>query len=424
MPENLLHFIWQQKLFMRFEQFTTEGMKVEVIDTGRHNTDGGPDFFNAKIRIGEQIWVGNVEIHINSSDWYKHHHDSDTAYDNVILHVVLNADTQVRTTSGEIIPQCQLRFPQSVKEKYLQWLVSDKFAACHDDIKNIPNIYIEDWKTSLLADRLLKKSKAIHDILSLYHNNWEETFYIVMAHYFGFHTNGAPFEMTAKSLPLSYIGKHRDNLFQIEALLFGQAGMLADNGEHDTYYTELRHEYNFLQNKFQLTPIDGSMWKFLRMRPDNFPTVRIAQFAALLHKSDHLFATLLGASDIEELQQIIDVNASEYWDTHYKFDTPSIKRTKHLGINAINTIIINVVVPFLFAYGLEHDMPPYQERAEILLDNIPYEKNSIISNWKETGINVKSAADSQALIHLHEYYCTDKRCLHCRVAKALTLSSR
>ena len=225
-----------------------------------------------------------------------------------------------------------------------------------------------------------------------------------------------------KVLKTSLKWGNKDNMMYVVGAT--KAEMLADNGEHDTYYTELRHEYNFLQNKFQLTPIDGSMWKFLRMRPDNFPTVRIAQFAALLHKSDHLFATLLGASDIEELQQIIDVNASEYWDTHYKFDTPSIKRTKHLGINAINTIIINVVVPFLFAYGLEHDMPPYQERAEILLDNIPYEKNSIISNWKETGINVKSAADSQALIHLHEYYCTDKRCLHCRVAKALTLSSR
>jgi len=421
MPERLLHYIWQQKLFMRFKQQTTDGRLIEVIDVGKLNTDGGPDFFNAKIKIDGQVWAGNVEIHINASDWYNHHHDVDQAYDSIILHVVMRADCEVSRTDGQPITQCELKIPEGIQHKYLDWLVSETFIPCQNDITKVPKIYIEDWKSSLLSDRFLKKTKAINDLLTMYGNNWEEIFYITLAHYFGFHTNGVPFEMLAKQTPLSYIGKHRDNLFQLEAILFGQAGMLIDglNETKDDYFCLLQREYNFLQKKFELSPIEGSLWKRLRMRPDNFPTVRIAEFAALLNKSDHLFATLLGAETIGEMQKILEVETSEYWDTHYVFNQPSIMHKKHLGKNAINTLIINVVIPFLFAYGLDREQEALEQRAELLLDKVQAEENSIVKNWKNIGLEVRSAADSQALIHLHEHYCSDHRCLHCRIAKQI-----
>lgn len=417
MPERLLHYIWQQCLFMRFEQQTTDGRKVEVIDVGRLNTDGGPDFFNAKVIIDGQLWAGNIEIHINSSDWFRHHHDSDKAYDSVILHVVMRADAEVCRTNGEQIPQCELRFPDGVQRKYLDWLVSETQIPCKDDIAAVPKVYIEDWKSSLLADRLLIKTQSINDLLLQNRNSWEETFYITLAHYFGFHTNGTPFELLAKQTPLAFLGKHRDNLFQLEAMLFGQSGMLDDNvSQKDDYYSALLQEYRFLKTKFGLSPIDGSMWKRLRMRPDNFPTVRIAEFAALLNKSDHLFATLMETQTIIQMRKILDVQASEYWDTHYQFNTVSVRHPKRLGKNAIDTLIINVVVPFLFAYGIDRDQPAYEERAEMLLDKIPAESNSVIHDWRNIGLEINSAADSQALIHLHEHYCSDHRCLHCRIA--------
>ncbi len=422
MPERLLHYIWQHKLFMRFAQQTTDGRSVEVIDVGRLNTDGGPDFFNAKIKIDGQIWAGNVEIHINSSDWYNHHHDQDATYDSIVLHVVMRADREVLRTDGLPITQCELKIPDGIQHKYLDWLVAETFIPCQNDIASVPKIYIEDWKSSLLADRFLKKTRTINDLLAMYDNSWEEIFYITLAHYFGFHTNGLPFELLAKQTPLAYIGKHRDNLFQLEAMLFGQAGMLAEPNkptEKDDYFCSLQREYHFLQKKFNLTPIDGSLWKRLRMRPDNFPTVRIAEFAALLNKSDHLFATLLGAETIAEMQKILEVRTSDYWDTHYQFNQASITHAKHLGKHAINTLIINVVIPFLFAYGLDREQVSLEQRAEVLLDKLPAELNSIIKNWENIGLEVKSAADSQALIHLHEHYCSDHKCLHCRIAKQI-----
>ena len=403
---------------MRYPQQTTDGRAVEIIDVGRLNTDGGPDFFNAKVLIDGQLWAGNVEIHINSSDWFRHHHDADLTYDTVVLHVVMRANAEVCRSDGQSIPQCELRFPDGVQRKYLDWLVSETFVPCQNDIKSVPKIYIDDWKSSLLADRLLCKTQAVNDLLQVYNGSWEEVFYVTLAHYFGFHTNGTPFELLAKQTPLPFLGKHRDNLFQLEAMLFGQAGMLVEpiDGIKDDYFKSLQREYHFLQNKFKLEPIDGTLWKRLRMRPDNFPTVRIAEFAALLHKSDHLFATLVESQTIADMQQILEVTTSDYWDTHYQFNQESIRHPKHLGKNAVNTLIINVVIPCLFAYGLERDRLEYEERAELLLDQVPAEKNSIIKNWQDIGLDVRSAADSQALIHLHEHYCADHRCLHCRIA--------
>lgn len=418
MPERLLHYIWQYKFFSRFEQYTTQGEKIEVIDVGKLNTDSGPDFFNAKLKINGQLWAGNIEIHINSSDWYKHHHDQNPNYDNIIMHIVAHADTEIRSTKGRLIPQCELKYPEGIQHKYIQWLISGEKTACQDDIANVPTIYINDWKSSLLADRLQQKSNYINDLLKHYNNDWEETFYVTLAHYFGFHTNGAPFELLAKQTPLAYIGKHRNDLFQIEAILYGQAGLLTQqpSDSTDRYYNSLCKEYQFLKTKFSLTPIQGELWKFLRMRPDNFPTVRIAEFAALLHQTDHLFASLTEAKTINELRKLFEIKTSEYWDTHYMFNKESIKSPKRLGANAIDILIINVVTPFLFAYGTNRNQSDYQDRAEQMLDELPPEKNSIITNWKQIGLSCQSAADTQALIHLHEQYCTNHKCLHCRIA--------
>ncbi len=418
MPERLLHYIWQYKFFSRFEQYTTQGEKIEVIDVGKLNTDSGPDFFNAKLKINGQLWAGNIEIHINSSDWYKHHHDQDPNYDNIIMHIVAHADTEIRSTKGRLIPQCELKYPEGIQHKYIQWLISGEKTACQDDIANVPTIYINDWKSSLLADRLQQKSNYINDLLKHYNNDWEETFYVTLAHYFGFHTNGAPFELLAKQTPLAYIGKHRNDLFQIEAILYGQAGLLTQqpSDSTDRYYNSLCKEYLFLKTKFSLTPIQGELWKFLRMRPDNFPTVRIAEFAALLHQTDHLFASQTEAKTINELRKLFEIKTSEYWDTHYMFNKESVYSPKRLGSNAIDILIINVVAPFLFAYGTNRNQSDYQDRAEQMLDELPPEKNSIITNWKQIGLSCQSAADTQALIHLHEQYCTNHKCLHCRIA--------
>lgn len=421
--EQLLHYIWQQKLFMARQQATTDGQTVEVIDVGRYNTDGGPDFFNAKIKIGTTLWVGNVEIHTCASDWKKHGHDSDKAYDNVILHVVKTADAVVCRTNGTAIPQCELQYPQPIEEKFSAWLQNKQRIACEAEINIVPDIFISEWKTSLLTERLEQKTEAINAILAQNKNFWEEAFYIRLARNFGFHTNGLPFEQLAKSLPLSYLGKHKDNLFQIEAMLFGQAGLLL--GQTDEYALKLQQEYFFLQQKFALQPLDACIWKLLRLRPCNFPHVRIAQFAALIHTSSKLFSKILETETYAHLQQLFVVQTDSYWDTHFLFGESSKAQPKRLGKAAIDILLINTVIPFLFAYGKSKNNFMLQEKAVNLLAEIPAERNSIITQWKNLGMNIQNAFDSQAFLQLRQQYCDSKKCLQCRIGyKILQVTSK
>src|SRR5665647_1107835 len=316
MKESILHYVWQHKLFTSHDLFTTDGEQVEVIDVGKYNTDAGPDFFNAKIRIGETLWAGNLEIHTRSSDWEKHNHHVDKAYDSVILHVVDAADKDVYRIDGERIPQMILVYPKHIETNYEQLINEQKWIPCADKIRSVPSIFIQSWKNALLTERLEQKMQTISDLLIEKNQHWEEAFYITLARNFGFGTNSQAFEGLAKSLPLSALGKHKDNQFQLEALLFGQAGLLTEDAV-DEYASRLKQEYEFLRAKFSLQPLSDSQWKLLRLRPDNFPHVRIAQFAALIHSSSKLFSKIVENPNIDYLRTVFACEPSAYWQTHY-----------------------------------------------------------------------------------------------------------
>lgn len=418
MKESILHFVWQFRLFSMQELKSTDGMPVEVIDVGRPNTDAGPDFFNAKLKIGETVWAGNIEIHNLSSDWFKHGHETDKAYDNVILHIVNKADRAVFRTNGEQIPQLELEVPEHIKQNYEELFASKKWIPCEDKISLMPTILMSSWKNALLVERLERKALDIKMLLEQSNNHWEEAFYISLARSFGFGTNSQAFEMTAKSLPLNVLAKHKDHLFQLEALLFGQSGLLEDVGSQG-YTADLQKEYRFLQAKYKLSPIDASQWKLLRLRPDNFPHIRLSQFATLIHRSTKLFSKILENEDVKSLRKLFECEVSEYWQNHYLFDTESPFSKKKLGKNSIEILIINTVVPFIFAY--KKGKGEETESALNLLEEIPSEKNAIIQKWVQSGIPSENAFDSQALLQLKKNYCDLKKCLNCRVGhKVLT----
>lgn len=421
MKESILHYIWQQKLFTAHSLHTTEGEAVEVIDVGKLNTDAGPDFFNAKVRIGNTLWAGNVEIHTRASEWYKHNHQHDKAYDSVILHVVKYADASVSRSDGEKIPQLELVYPVRIEENYEKLISGQKWISCSDKIADIPAIFIQSWETALLTERLEQKMNAIQQLLNGNNQHWEEAFYIILARSFGFGANSQAFEMLAKSLPLTALAKHKNHLFQIEALLFGQAGFL-DDELLDEYGLQLKKEYDFLKIKFSLRPINVEQWRLLRLRPDNFPQIRIAQFAALIHGSTKLFSRILERPELEYLNGILKTEPSDYWKTHYLFGHESPQKSKKLGKDSINSILINTIVPFLFCYATQKGNQDLKDKSIQLLEQIPAEKNTIVIGWQNIGLKVENAFESQALLQLKKRYCDEKKCLRCRIGhKVLTI---
>ena len=420
MNEEFLHYIWKFKLFNQLDLITIDNEQVEIIKVGQHNSDAGPDFFNAKIKVGDTLWAGNVEVHINTSDWQKHNHQNDNAYDNIILHVVFNADIVLKRISGETIPTIELKdkISEKVIQNYLYFKSNKDWIPCEKQIAAVPPFIVNSTIDQLVLERLERKSKTIIDNLALNTNNWEETFYQLLARNFGFKTNAEPFELLAKSLPSLIIAKHKSSLLQIEALLFGQAGFLDEHYE-DAYLQKLQNEYVFLKQKYKLKSIDKHLWKFLRLRPVNFPTIRISMFANLIYTSTHLFSKIIEMESYNELKKLMNVEASVYWHTHYIFDKESKHKIKHLGNDSINTILINTIVPFLFVYGKQKDNEKYVERALKFLEQTEGEKNSIITKWKVLGISAETAYSTQALLQLKNEYCTNKKCLNCSVGNYL-----
>lgn len=420
MNEDLLHHAWKFRLFDHRELFTQYGEKVEVIKTGDHNLDSGPDFFNARIRIGDTEWAGNVEIHINASDWNKHHHTGDDAYRDVILHVVYNNDLAVSNSKGVLLPVIELKdkLDRAFIERYETLSKGVSWIPCGEQVKQVDGFMRSAWMERLLIERLERKSKEIEQTLDLSRSSWEESFYFHLARSFGFKVNSLPFGLLARSLPLQAIAKHKSSLLQVEALLFGQAGMLNEHF-NDEYPRALQNEYAFLQKKFKLVPLEPHLWKFMRMRPSNFPTIRIAQFAALIHNSSHLFSKILEAASVQDIQKLLNVEASEYWESHFTFDKPSPRSKKSLGRSSIDTIIINTIVPFLFVYGKKQGDERFCERAFSLLEQVEGESNSIVSKWKLLGMPVHDAWSTQALIQLKSEYCDKKRCLQCAIGAKL-----
>ncbi len=423
MRENFLHYLWRTRRLSPTGLRSTEGESLEVLHPGTYNTHGGPDFTNARIRIGDTVWAGNVEMHLRASDWLAHGHHHNPAYDNVILHVVLEEDQLIVRPGGARIPCLEVAhlIPQDLKASYLKLLHSEHWIPCQPLISQVATATKTLWLERLLVDRLEQKTQHIAQALAHNRHNWEETFYQALARNFGLQINAEPFELLAKSMPLLTLAKHKNSLLQLEALLFGQAGLLTRDFQ-DEYPRQLQREYIHLQHKYKLTPLRGETWQFMRLRPANFPTIRIAQFATLIYQSNHLFSKMLAAADATELTHMFELKLSNYWRTHYIFDKESKSSDKKLGRSTVNLLIINTIAPFLFLYGKWHADARYQDKALTLLEKLPPESNHIIMQWRRIGISSASAYQTQALLQLKNQYCDQKRCLECAIGHAILQS--
>lgn len=402
---------------------TTRGAAVEVIDPGLPNHNAGPDFLNARVRIGGTLWVGSVELHTRSSDWQRHGHHLDAAYNNVVLHVAEQVDCPVHTAAGQELPQLQLDVPAYVRRNYDTLTRRAAYPPCAHVLQNMAPLACHSWLAALTAERLERKTERIDRWLRLTTGDWERVCFISLARSFGFGINADTFEDWAIGFPLHDAAHHRDNAFQIEAMFYGQAGLLdaslmperrRTEAETDDYFLRLRAEYRFLAHKFGLQPIDGRLWKYMRLRPQNAPHIRLAQLAGLYLRSTASFSSLLHADTPEALRRCLDTRADGYWLTHYHFGAATDPVGKNLSAASLNLILTNAVAPLLFAYGRYRLNETLCERAFSLLEQLPPERNHVVRAWQEAGLTAQHTADTQALIQLHQAYCQRKDCLRCR----------
>lgn len=416
MREDFLHYCWQYRKIQDQPLNTTDGEQVVVVHPGQHNTDAGPDFTSARLKIGDLLWAGDVEIHIKSSEWHQHQHDEDPAYNNVILHVVYEDDKPAFKANGQTIPTLQVKghIDWAMVERYEQLVQNRDWIPCAPLLHKVPDFHWHQWLGRLTIERLEERAADIEGLLHQTNHSWEAAFYLRLMRNFGMKVNGIPFETLARSLPLALLAKHKNQLLQIEALLFGQAGFLAQVFT-DPYPVALQREYAHLRHKYDLQPLPEGSWKWLRLRPANFPTIRLAQFAALVYQQNHLFSKLLEADTIKTLQAYFHVSPSSYWDDHYRFDKQSKPRKKTLGKAAINNILINTVVPFVFYYGQFKQQPDLRDKALAWLEEIPPERNHIVSKFSRLHKKPEHAGQTQAMLRLKQKYCTPVRCLHCQV---------
>ena len=415
MTERLLQYIWQFQYFNPNNLITEEGEALQVIHPGTLNTNQGPDFTDAKIKIGNTIWAGSIELHIKNSDWKNHKHSSDKNYKNVILHVVWQNDVNLNLPFSTLLVQDKV--PKVLLNKYDELMNENSFIPCEKSIHQINELTWQNWKERILVERLENKTRVIFDYLQKNNNHWEESFWWLLAKNFGINLNSIAFEKIAQSISINILAKHKDQIHQTEALLFGQAGLLDADFTED-YPKLLQREYQFLKKKYNLQKIEGSMI-FLRMRPSNFPTVRLAQLAMIVHKSLHLFSKIKEAIDVKSIKALLNVTANDFWHYHYVFDEITTFKKKNLGEQMIDNILINTVVPVLFAYGHYHNENAFKDKALLWLENITAEKNSITKGYASLHIENKTAFDSQALIQLKNEYCNKRRCLDCSVGNKL-----
>jgi len=415
MNERLLHYIWKLQYFNKNELTTADAEQLQIIHPGNFNTNQGPDFLDAKIKIGNTIWAGNIELHIRSSDWKSHKHSDDKNYNNVILHVVWQHDVNLDLPFSTL--ELQSRVSKLLLNKYDELMNTDSFIACEKMIGQVNDITWSSWKERLLIERLQNKSQLIFNYLNENNNHWEETFWWLLAKNFGIKVNSDAFEKIARSLPVNILAKHKNQIHQTEALLFGQAGLLENNFTED-YPQLLKREYRFLKAKYQLKPINISL-HFLRMRPSNFPSIRLAQLSMLVHQSLHLFSKVKESNSLKEVKGFLDITANDYWHYHYVFEESSSFKIKNLGTQMVNNILINTVVPVLFAYGHHHHENKYKDKALQWLEQIPTESNTITNGYTKLNISNKNAFDSQSLIQLKNEYCNKKRCLDCAIGNKI-----
>lgn len=457
--EQLLHYVWKHRMMPACGLKTTDGQEVEVIDTGLPNTNAGPDFFNAKVKIGGTLWAGNVEIHTLSADWYRHRHDRDAAYNNVVLHITGCADCEVDNAAGRRVPQVVLQVPESVAANYGELMRTEAYPPCYRAIPAMPPVAATSWLAALQAERLEQKTRAIELRAERAGGSWEDACFITLARNYGFGINGDTFEQWASAVPLSAVAHHRDDLFQIEAIFMGQAGLLADHAVPERYrdaacaegyFGRLQAEYRYLAHKFSLTPINHNQWRFLRLRPQNFPHIRISQLANLYYERKAALGMLLDCKTVEQLAGALQTRVTPYWETHYTFGSPApgknhdgkspggacaggkeacpdgkekcpdVKekspngKEKCLSPFSINLLIINTAIPMLFAYGRHIQDESLCRRAADMLESLKPESNHIVRMWRECGLHARNAGESQALIQLKNEYCNKRDCLRCR----------
>lgn len=418
--EKLMQYVWKHRLWRSEDMVTNTGKKVRVVDPGLLNTDAGPDFFNAKIEIDGHMWVGNVEMHYRATDWKRHRHDSDKAYDSVILHVVAKDDAPVRRTNGELIPQLVLEVSPQFNADYASLVGATIEVPCATKIKQVPHLTIVEWVEGLAFERLHGKVERIHQLLDSFNGSWEDVCYVTLARNFGFGINNDAFERLARRTPLRLLGKHSDSVLQIEALLFGQAGMLdAQKPGMDSYYNQLCTEYAFLSNKFQLTPMEKESWKLFRIRPQNFPYRRIAMLAQFIEGGFRMMNRILEAEVEKEMRSLFEVELSGYWTKHYTFGKPNERANATLSRSSIDIILINTVAPLLYAYGELTGNYEMTDKTIKLLEDLRAESNSIVSHFVAYGIDCPDALTSQALVQLKREYCDARKCIYCKIGHHL-----
>lgn len=419
MKEDFLHHVWQHKKFAVTKLQTTTGESIQILNSGQFLQLAGPDFFNAQLVIGNQKWAGNIEIHLKSSDWYLHRHEKDTAYDSVILHVVWEHDTPVFRENNTEIPTVELKkyVPMEEVHKYQSLVATKTWIYCENQIAQISSFVFDHWLTRLYFERLERKSAEIEKLLSDSNNDWEAVLFCMLAKNFGLNTNGLAFLDMAKGIPFSVIRKEAFSLEKLEALFFGQANMLSYDFQ-DQYAKNVSQEYDYLAHKYNLKEKDYVSVAFFKHRPDNFPTIRLAQLAALYHKEHNLFSKLMQTNTLSDLYSLFNVSVSEYWDTHYNFDKISSKKRKKISTSFIDLLILNTIVPLKFAYDKFRNQAN-EETLLSIVEAIPSEKNAIIEKFKEIGVISTSAFESQALLQLKNEYCEAKKCLQCAIGLQL-----
>lgn len=420
--EQLLQYIWQHRLYKSEDMVTNDGRRVRVLDPGLLNSDSGPDFFNAKVVIDGRLWAGNIESHVRASDWRRHHHDSDAAYDSVVLHVVEKDDAPVYRTTGERIPQVVLQVSPRFNAELSTLLTSRNEMPCAPRLASLTPLVVADWMQGLAMERLHDKTDRIGDLLALYNGSWEDVCYVTLARTLGFGVNSDAFERLARRTPLRLLAKHSDSMLQIEAMLLGQAGLLPQGEEQrgiDPYIGRLTTEYAFLANKFSLKPMERTDWKLFRLRPQNFPYRRIAMLATFIHGGFRLMSDILEAPHHDDLRRLFEVELTGFWATHYTALSRETHRSPALSRASVDVVLINTVAPLLQAHAEATGNALEADRAVAMLETLPPEKNRVVNDFARAGIECRDALTSQALLQLRRQYCEPRKCIYCKAGHRL-----
>jgi len=421
MREDLLHYIWKHRKTRISGLFTSKNKQITVLNTGTHNHLSGPDFFNAQLRIGGQLWAGNVEMHVKSSDWYAHHHESDPNYDNVILHVVWENDVEIFGRDNIEIPALELKnfISKRVLSNYYHLFKSrtTSFNNCEKDIGTVDQFVLGHWMERMYFERLEEKSELIFELLKGAKNNWEEVLFVLLLKNFGLKINGEAFLSLGKALDFRMVRKISNNTLQLESVFFGMSGFLDRGGINDAYFLELQNEYRYLKQKFKLNETAVLGPQFFKLRPQNFPTIRLSQFATLYRKQ-FLFSKVMEAGTLKDYYQILRVSASKYWNSHYTFGKESGEQEKKMVTPFIDLLLINTILPLKFCYARHKGLEVHEKILRIAVE-IKTEKNSTVANFKKYGVPAMNAKDSQALLQLYNDYCLKNKCLQCAVGMQL-----